>query len=71
MAYWFSVLSLSLGLLVSGCTTRYVILTKQDQVIVTKTKPTIDTETGLIQYVDEAGNIIEANSNEIARILIR
>ncbi|MDN8598566.1 YgdI/YgdR family lipoprotein [Citrobacter enshiensis] len=53
----------------TGCTTDYVMTTKQGQTIVTQGKPQLDKETGMTSYTDQDGNKREINSNDVAELI--
>ncbi|HFZ8993418.1 TPA: YgdI/YgdR family lipoprotein [Citrobacter freundii] len=53
----------------AGCTTNYVMTTKNGQTIVTQGKPQLDKETGMTSYVDQDGNQREINSNDVAQLI--
>ncbi len=42
--------------MLAGCTTNYVMTTKNGQTIVTQGKPQLDKETGMTSYTDQEGN---------------
>lgn len=58
-------------LLLAGCSSHYVMATKDGQMIMTNGKPEIDSETGLLGYTDEAGHHKLINSDEISGIIER
>ncbi|EIO8502994.1 YgdI/YgdR family lipoprotein, partial [Salmonella enterica] len=41
--------------MLAGCTTNYVMTTKNGQTIVTQGKPQLDKETGMTSYTDQEG----------------
>lgn len=55
----------------SGCSSDYVMATKDGQMIMTKGKPTIDKETGLVKYVDQAGHEVQINGDDVSTIIER
>lgn len=55
----------------SGCSSDYVMATKNGQMIMTDGKPTIDKETGLIKYTDQAGNELQINGDDVSTIIER
>lgn len=71
MKYMFGAVALMLATLVSGCSSDYVMATKQGKMIMTQGKPTIDKETGLVKYVDETGHEIQINGDEVSSIVER
>lgn len=58
-------------LLLAGCSSHYVMATKDGRMIMTDGKPEIDKDTGLVGYTDEAGNHIQINGDEISGIIER
>ena len=57
--------------LLAGCSSHYVMATKDGRMIMTDGKPKIDKDTGLVEYTDEAGNLIQINGDEISGIIER
>ncbi len=57
--------------LLAGCSSHYVMATKDGRMIMTEGKPHIDKDTGLVEYYDEAGNKIQINGDEISGIIER
>lgn len=55
--------------MLAGCTTNYVMTTKNGQTIVTQGKPQLDKETGMTSYTDQEGNQREINSNDVAQLI--
>lgn len=55
----------------SGCSSDYVMATKNGQMIMTDGKPTIDKETGLIKYTDQSGNELQINGDDVSTIIER
>ena len=55
----------------SGCSSNYVMATKDGRMIQTQGKPAIDKETGLVKYVDQAGHEIQINSDDVSTIIER
>ncbi|MFG1173512.1 YgdI/YgdR family lipoprotein [Erwiniaceae bacterium CAU 1747] len=71
MKWMLSIAALSVSMLVSGCSSDYVMATKDGRMIMTDGKPNIDKETGLVKYVDQSGNEIQINGDEISSIVER
>lgn len=71
MKWMLSIAALSITMLVSGCSSDYVMATKDGKMIMTDGKPSIDKETGLVKYVDESGHEIQINGDEISSIVER
>nr|WP_113865578.1 YgdI/YgdR family lipoprotein [Brenneria salicis]NMN92568.1 uncharacterized protein DUF903 [Brenneria salicis ATCC 15712 = DSM 30166]RBP64586.1 uncharacterized protein DUF903 [Brenneria salicis ATCC 15712 = DSM 30166]RLM31359.1 DUF903 domain-containing protein [Brenneria salicis ATCC 15712 = DSM 30166] len=55
----------------SGCSSQYVMATKEGQMLLTQSKPVLDKETGMLSYIDEQGNERQINSNDISQIIER
>ncbi|GLR08331.1 YgdI/YgdR family lipoprotein [Mixta theicola] len=66
-----SVAALTMMLLLSGCSSNYVMSTKDGHMIMTDGKPEIDKETGLVKYTDQAGNEMQINGDEVSSIIER
>ncbi|MCL2893001.1 YgdI/YgdR family lipoprotein [Brenneria tiliae] len=62
---------LALLFTLGGCSSHYVMATKDGQMLLTQGKPELDKETGLLSYVDEQGNKKQINTNEISQIIER
>ncbi|MCW1833635.1 YgdI/YgdR family lipoprotein [Pantoea ananatis] len=54
-----------------GCSSNYVMATKDGRMIMTKGKPSIDKETGLVQYTDQSGHTVQINSDDVSTIIER
>ncbi|WP_312241575.1 YgdI/YgdR family lipoprotein [Pantoea sp.] len=61
----------AIGLLLSGCSSDYVMATKDGRMIMTEGKPTIDPETGLVQYTDRSGHVMQINGDEVSTMIER
>ena len=59
------------AVMLSGCSSNYVMATKDGRMIQTAGKPAIDKETGLVQYTDEQGHIMQINGDEVSTIIER
>lgn len=55
----------------SGCSSDYVMATKDGRMIMTEGKPAIDKETGLVQYTDQSGHDMQINGDEVSTIIER
>ncbi|MFB6326467.1 DUF903 domain-containing protein [Pantoea deleyi] len=55
----------------SGCSSDYVMATKDGRMIMTEGKPSIDKETGLVEYTDQTGHAVQINSDEVSTIIER
>ena len=55
----------------SGCSSDYVMATKDGRLIMTEGKPAIDKETGLVQYTDQSGHDMQINGDEVSTIIER
>lgn len=53
----------------SGCSSDYVMATKDGKMLVTEGKPSIDKETGLVEYTDQQGHTTQINSDDISSII--
>lgn len=65
------VVALTMMALLSGCSSDYVMSTKDGHMIMTDGKPEIDKETGLVKYTDQAGNEMQINGDEVSSIIER
>jgi len=59
------------AVILSGCSSDYVMATKNGQMIMTEGKPTIDKETGLVKYTDQSGHEVQINGDEVSTIIER
>ncbi|ARJ42543.1 DUF903 domain-containing protein [Pantoea alhagi] len=66
-----SVAVLTMMMLLSGCSSSYVMSTKDGHMIMTDGKPEIDKDTGLVKYTDQAGNEMQINGDEVSSIIER
>lgn len=66
-----SAAAVAMALLVSGCSSDYVMSTKDGKMIMTEGKPVIDKETGLVKYVDQSGHELQINGDEVSTIIER
>ncbi|MEJ4045414.1 YgdI/YgdR family lipoprotein [Erwinia sp. SLM-02] len=71
MKWMLSIAVVGMALLLGGCSSDYVMATKDGKMIMTEGKPSIDKETGLVKYVDESGHEIQINGDEISSIVER
>ena len=55
----------------SGCSSDYVMATKDGNMILTQGKPEIDEDTGLISYKDEKGNQRQINGDQVSQVIER
>lgn len=55
----------------SGCSSDYVMATKDGQMIMTEGKPSINKETGLVEYTDRQGHVMQINGDEVSTIIER
>lgn len=56
------------AIVLTGCSSNYVMQTKSDEMIVTKGKPETDKSTGLVSYKDSGGFKHEINHDQITNI---
>lgn len=59
------------AMLLSGCSNKYVIATKEGQMLLTQNKPTLDNDTGLLSYIDENGQPHQINNEVVSQIVQR
>lgn len=71
MKWVLSTVALILATLVSGCSSDYVMATKDGKMIMTQGKPEIDKDTGLVKYIDNAGHEVQINGDDISSIVER
>ncbi|MFS2225456.1 YgdI/YgdR family lipoprotein [Pantoea sp. B65] len=71
MKWILSAAAIAATLLLSGCSTDYVMATKDGSMIMTEGKPVIDKETGLVKYIDKSGHELQINSDEVSTIIER
>lgn len=66
-------MAITLALLFSlaGCSSDYVMATKEGQMLLTQGKPVLDKDTGLLSYTDEQGNQKQINSDQVSQIIQR
>ena len=72
MKKWAVIISaVGLAFAVSGCSSDYVMSTKDGRMILTDGKPEVDDDTGLVSYRDREGNQMQINSDEVSQIIER
>ncbi|KOC89767.1 YgdI/YgdR family lipoprotein [Winslowiella iniecta] len=71
MKWMLSTAAVAAALLLSGCSSDYVMATKDGNMIMTEGKPVIDKETGLVKYVDQSGHEVQINGDEVSTIIER
>ena len=59
------------AVLLSGCSSDYVMATKDGRMILTDGKPEIDDDTGLVSYHDQQGNAMQINRDDVSQIIER
>ncbi|MBG6240926.1 MAG: YgdI/YgdR family lipoprotein [Candidatus Symbiopectobacterium sp. Dall1.0] len=59
------------AMFLSGCSSNYVIATKEGQMLLTKNKPALDKYTGLLSYLDEDGQWRQINNEVVSQIVQR
>ncbi|OMQ20411.1 YgdI/YgdR family lipoprotein [Serratia oryzae] len=64
-----STLAIMAGL--AGCSSNYVMATKDGNMILTQGKPKLDKDTGLISYQDEQGNKRQISGDHISQLIER
>ncbi|WP_192458053.1 YgdI/YgdR family lipoprotein [Musicola keenii] len=60
-----------LATLLTGCSSHYVIATKEGQMLLTQGKPVIDPATGMLSYTDEEGVRHQINTNSVSQVIER
>ena len=72
MKKWAVIISaVCLAFAVSGCSSDYVMSTKDGRMILTDGKPEVDDDTGLVSYRDREGNQMQINRDEVSQIIER
>ena len=72
MKKWAVIISaVGLAFAVSGCSSDYVMSTKDGRMILTDGKPEVDDDTGLVSYRDREGNQLQINRDEVSQIIER
>lgn len=61
--------AIAVAILLSGCSSDYVMTTKSGQMIVAQGKPEIDKDTGMTSYTDQDGNARQINTNDVAEMM--
>ncbi|UDJ87407.1 YgdI/YgdR family lipoprotein [Erwinia amylovora] len=67
----FAAAALGLVVMISGCSSDYVMATKDGKMIMTGGKPQIDKETGLVKYTDQSGHELQINGDEVSSMVER
>jgi len=72
MTKWAVAISaIGLAFAITGCSSDYVMATKDGRMILTEGKPKVDDDTGLVSYRDQQGNEMQINRNDISQIIER
>lgn len=71
MKWILSAAVLGMAVLASGCSSNYVMATKDGKMIMTDGKPQIDKDTGLVKYTDDSGHELQINGDEVSSIVER
>ncbi|AXF76781.1 YgdI/YgdR family lipoprotein [Erwinia tracheiphila] len=71
MKWLVKAVALMLVMLVSGCSSDYVMATKDGKMIMTQGKPEIDKQTGLVKYTDNTDHELQINGDDISSIVER
>ena len=72
MKKWAVIISaVGLAFAVSGCSSDYVMSTKDGRMILTDGKHEVDDDTGLVSYRDREGNQMQINRDEVSQIIER
>ncbi|SHG57210.1 protein of unknown function [Pectobacterium carotovorum] len=64
-------ITLALLFTLAGCSSDYVMATKEGKMLLTQGKPVLDKDTGLLSYTDEQGNQKQINSDQVSQIVQR
>ncbi|ASY76195.1 YgdI/YgdR family lipoprotein [Pectobacterium polaris] len=64
-------ITLALLFTLAGCSSDYVMATKEGQMLLTQGKPVLDKDTGLLSYTDEQGNQKQINRDQVSQIVQR
>lgn len=59
------------GVCCFGCSSDYVMATKDGRMILTDGKPEIDDDTRLVSYHDQQGNAMQINRDDVSQIIER
>ncbi|ADP11535.1 Uncharacterized lipoprotein ygdR precursor [Erwinia sp. Ejp617] len=71
MKWIFDAAVLGIAVMISGCSSDYVMATKDGTMIMTDGKPQIDKETGLVKYTDQSGHELQINGDEVSSMVER
>lgn len=63
------VMLLTTAVILTGCSSNYVLQTNSGEMIITKGKPETDKSTGLVTYKDAGGNEHQINRDQIREIV--
>lgn len=63
--------AVSIAFTLMGCSSDYVIATKDGNIILTEGKPELDSNTGLLSYEDAQGNERQINNDQVSQIMKR
>ncbi|BBQ27337.1 Uncharacterized lipoprotein ygdR precursor [Aeromonas caviae] len=55
----------------AGCSSQYIMSTKDGKMIATDSKPRLDETTGMYRYYDEEGREVHINKDDITQIMER
>ena len=55
----------------AGCSSQYIMSTRDGKMITTDSKPKLDEDTGMYRYYDEEGREMLINKDDITQILER
>ncbi|WP_246201645.1 YgdI/YgdR family lipoprotein [Budvicia diplopodorum] len=61
--------ALAMVSVLSACSSGYVITTKSGEMLISKDKPVMDEETGMISYTDKAGDQHQVKSEDIQEMM--
>ncbi|EIC84265.1 YgdI/YgdR family lipoprotein [Serratia sp. M24T3] len=63
--------TIALAFILAGCSSDYVMATKDGDMILTNGKPELDKSTGLLSYEDQQGNHRQINNDQVTEIMER
>ncbi|MCC3703763.1 YgdI/YgdR family lipoprotein [Rouxiella badensis] len=61
----------ALAFALAGCSSDYVMATKDGSMILTSSKPELDKSTGLLSYEDAQGNERQINNDQVTEVMKR
>lgn len=64
-------ITLFCALVLAGCSSQYIMSTKDGRMIATDSKPKLDEDTGMYRYYDEEGREMLIKKDDITQIMER